>query len=374
MSLIVALLTLLSPVRGSAEGAAVTLDEGCTLFNGLGKLVFVDHKVRVINSAGVKLYTCHGIVTPSPTGETIHYDATSVPPGFLPDCRINGFPTRDWHQVITPNGHTTIQCAINGNALDVPPPRDRDSDGLTDDLERDLGTAPRNPDTDGDSVSDGEEVLYYETDPLDPASHPPFDTDGDGLLDDDEEGVFGTDPALVDTDGDGYGDGNEVQQGSDPLDPASMPVDSDGDGLLDHQESELGTDPALIDTDGDGYGDGDEWFQGYDPLDASSYPPIDSDGDGLFDHEETEIGTDLNIFDTDGDGYGDGEEFYQGSDPLDPASTPPVDSDGDGLSDDEEGVLGTDPALFDTDGDGYSDGHEVTAGSDPLDPASFPTE
>jgi hypothetical protein len=327
MLMIAALLTVLSPARGSAEGATVTLDEGCQLFDGLGRLVAAEAKVKVVNNAGVKLFTCHGTVMPSPTGETVHYDATSPPPGFEPYCRISGLPTTDWHEVITPSGHATIQCAINGNALDylhVPPPRDRDSDGLTDDVERDLGTDPRNPDTDGDSFSDWREVNYHETDPLDPASHPPIDTDGDGLFDDDEESVFGTDPALFDTDGDGYGDGDEVQQGSDPLDPASTTADSDSDGLFDHQEREIGTDPAL--------------------------------------------------FDTDGDDYGDGEEFYLGSDPLDPNSFPTLDSDGDGLSDDEEGALGTNPFHWDTDGDGYTDGQEVAAGSDPLDLTSFPVE
>lgn len=45
------------------------------------------------------------------------------------------------------------------------------------------------------------------------------DADQDGLSDD-EERVFGTDPFNKDTDGDGYGDGVEVESGYDPLKPA----------------------------------------------------------------------------------------------------------------------------------------------------------
>ncbi|MCB9681248.1 MAG: FG-GAP repeat protein [Alphaproteobacteria bacterium] len=48
---------------------------------------------------------------------------------------------------------------------------------------------------------------------------PPVDTDGDGLTDADETGVYGTDPNDPDTDGDGADDGEEVDRGSDPTDP-----------------------------------------------------------------------------------------------------------------------------------------------------------
>lgn len=43
------------------------------------------------------------------------------------------------------------------------------------------------------------------------------DTDGDGLSDGDEVHVYATDPAKADTDGDGYSDGTEVDSGYDPL-------------------------------------------------------------------------------------------------------------------------------------------------------------
>ncbi|CAN0478815.1 unnamed protein product, partial [Phaeothamnion confervicola] len=47
------------------------------------------------------------------------------------------------------------------------------------------------------------------------------DSDGDGLYDSDETTVYLTDPANADSDGDGYDDGQEVFDGTNPLDPAS---------------------------------------------------------------------------------------------------------------------------------------------------------
>lgn len=56
-------------------------------------------------------------------------------------------------------------------------PIDSDKDGLDDVREREIGTDPFNPDTDGDGLIDGDEVIIWKTDPLNP------DTDGDGYLD-----------------------------------------------------------------------------------------------------------------------------------------------------------------------------------------------
>ncbi|MFH1610466.1 MAG: hypothetical protein ABIA91_01110 [Patescibacteria group bacterium] len=42
------------------------------------------------------------------------------------------------------------------------------------------------------------------------------DTDGDGLSDEEEIGIWGTDPTNPDTDGDGYSDGKEVESGYNP--------------------------------------------------------------------------------------------------------------------------------------------------------------
>jgi hypothetical protein len=62
------------------------------------------------------------------------------------------------------------------------------------------------------------------------------DSDNDGLADGIEDanhnGIVDpgeTDPHNADTDGDGYGDGAEVNAGTNPLDPQSYPATSDGD-------------------------------------------------------------------------------------------------------------------------------------------------
>lgn len=56
--------------------------------------------------------------------------------------------------------------------------------------------------------------------------------------------------------------------------------DTDGDGLPDwHESLNLGTSPYLVDTDGDGFGDAEELAMGTDPTST------DTDGDGLSDLE-----------------------------------------------------------------------------------------
>lgn len=102
-------------------------------------------------------------------------------------------------------------------------------------------------------------------------------------------------------------------------------IDSDGDGLSDEEELELGTDPLNPDTDDDGIPDGQEIDLGTDPLNS------DTDGDILYDGGELVHGTDPLNPDTDGDGLSDGDEVYfYNTDPLNP------DTDGDGVSDYEE--------------------------------------
>ena len=104
---------------------------------------------------------------------------------------------------------------------------DQDQDGLTNLQEFQANTLPDNTDTDGDGVTDGDEVnrAAGSTDPLD------ADTDGDGLSDRVETGTgafvnandTGTDPLVADSDGDTFGDQQEVFAGSNPNDAQSVP-------------------------------------------------------------------------------------------------------------------------------------------------------
>ena len=51
------------------------------------------------------------------------------------------------------------------------------------------------------------------------------DTDGDGLTDFQEINLYNTDPNSTDTDGDSYDDGYEISEGTDPLDPNDYPIE-----------------------------------------------------------------------------------------------------------------------------------------------------
>ncbi|MBA3450228.1 MAG: hypothetical protein H0T18_03335 [Chloroflexia bacterium] len=98
------------------------------------------------------------------------------------------------------------------------------------------------------------------------------DSDGDGISDSEEIDIFGTDPGSADSDLDGVSDGDEIAIGTDPLFADNIAIDSDGDGLLDGDEAAFGTDPGDADSDGDGVFDGDEVALGSDPLDPNSVP------------------------------------------------------------------------------------------------------
>jgi gliding motility-associated-like protein len=304
---------------------------------------------------------------------------------------------------------------------------DCDGDGLNLTNETLAGTNPSIADTDGDGLNDGEEVTGVDqpstatvatstSNPLDPCSPNPAavaaaDCDNDGLTTA-QETIAGTNPAIADTDGDGFNDGEEVTgldqistlavatASSDPLNPCDPNVnalttnDCDNDGLDNAAEILAGTNNTNPDTDGDGLNDGEEVL-GADqistatvatgtsnPLDPCSPNPAavataDCDNDGLTTAQETIAGTNPAIADTDGDGLNDGEEVTGvdqvstvsvatgTSNPLD-ACDPNInalttnDCDNDGLDNADEILAGTDNTNPDTDGDGLNDGEEVT--------------
>ncbi len=114
------------------------------------------------------------------------------------------------------------------------------------------------------------------------------DTDGDGLTDFEELTRTGTDPTAADTDGNGVADPDDDEDGDSltntfELNAGTSPTsaDTDGDGLADaHELNETKTDPLTPDSDGDGASDGWETKNGFDPLAAQERFGVTADAQG----------------------------------------------------------------------------------------------
>jgi uncharacterized repeat protein (TIGR01451 family) len=144
--------------------------------------------------------------------------------------------------------------------------QDPDKDRLINLQEYKYGTEPFVADTDKGGVKDGVEVLDRQTNPLDPKDDY-LDSDGDGLSDQDEINKYRTKPGDPDTDKGGVKDGDEVlKNGTNPLNPLDD-KDTDGDGLGDKEEQDIyKTNYLDPDTDRGGIKDGAEVYRGTDPL------------------------------------------------------------------------------------------------------------
>ncbi len=220
-------------------------------------------------------------------------------------------------------------------------PLDSDGDGLIDALEHQIGSDPYNPDTDGDTRTDGQEYYGYAyANPLTPTI----------------TYTVHTSPTLADTDNDGYNDGEEVDRNTDPTDN-----DTDNDGLLDgwevgdyHLDGILdNTEPITYDTDSDGAWDYLERTVAVSGSQIITVPvivDIDTDGDGILNGRDT---------DDDGDGV---LSVNEGTHATDLAQAQDTDSDGipDYLDADDDGdgvptAVENVPAGQDTDNDGTAD-------------------
>ena len=277
---------------------------------------------------------------------------------------------------------------------------DEDNDGLKNSSEINLGTNPRDVDSDKDGVSDGIDAF-----PLNSLEAYDFDGDGIGDVQDSDidndgllnvrEGEIGTDPILPDTDLDTHLDGkdncpvtsNENQEDTDKDGIGDLcDEDIDGDGLSNIAEDKIGTNKKLSDTDGDGILDQADVF----PKDKTEANDHDNDGigdnkdsdddnDGLSDLEELAKGSNPISDDSDNDGIKDKIDNCillpnpgQNDNELDGLGDLCDDNDdNDFLLDSEEIAIGTDgfisnPLVADTDGDGFKDGQDNCPNDDNI--------
>jgi hypothetical protein len=283
---------------------------------------------------------------------------------------------------------------------------DPDSDSLTSLEEFYLGTSPIASDTDGDGLSDGDELFYLHTDPLNP------DEDGDGVLDGEDTSLPGLAGAyfageftcvptfeLINHYGAGridalsctHGEGECLGSGRSSfvasLVNGTLHVPADGtyefrvtcndgvrllvDGeqvLLLQNEGYLGWAMSpLVQTFSLDLDAGDHQFQA-EHFQFRGTRSLVLEWRTSADDEFVTVPTEAFSFDpawllqmartidTDGDGIYDQDEAAFGTSATD------ADTDGDGLSDsDELRTYLTNPLAADTDGDGVSDYLEVTA-------------
>lgn len=151
--------------------------------------------VLVLGGGGVFVY--NQFVAGSSTAEvpanldaSLEGDTTSSDTEFFDDL-----DTTDADSVDTIDTTADINVPVSTDESDIlfGEPVDTDADGLDDEREADLGTDESHWDTDGDELSDGDEVIIWKTDPLNP-----------------------------DSDGDGFKDGAEIKNGYSPTGPGKI--------------------------------------------------------------------------------------------------------------------------------------------------------
>jgi gliding motility-associated-like protein len=275
---------------------------------------------------------------------------------------------------------------------------DVDGDGFADVVDTDDNTIPgtgdggtplTNPDTDGDGLLDFIDLDSDNDGIPDVIENGGTDANGDGVIDE-----------FVDVDGDGLADivdptegGIILPGGDNDMDgiPNALDLDSDNDGIPDiiegggFDENGDGTIDDLADTDGDGFGDVVDTDNGgvaleipnTDGTGGPDYLDIDADRDGIPDNIEAQSSGGYNEpagTDSDGDGIDDTYDIDSGGTPVgsydhDADGTPDfqdLDADNDGESDlieghdlDGDGVPDTIPVGTDADADGLDDAFDT---------------
>lgn len=212
---------------------------------------------------------------------------------------------------------------------------------------------------------------------------PGLDDDGNGLLNE-QEIQFGTNPLNPDTEGDGLSDHDElIIHATNPL-----KLDTDGDGMPDDWEVQHGLNPrfndAADDLDGDGLSNVAEYNWSVSHPNQLTDPRTKySTGTTVSDFAIV-TGTGTNQFFYDRNNRLIGAEFdrglalayvYDGNDNLVRQVSMRHDGNANGLPDVWEflnGLTNNASAFTDTDGDGWTDYQERKAGTNPRDASSVP--
>jgi hypothetical protein len=152
------------------------------------------------SNSSIATVSVNGLVTAVSTGTVIIQASNEGRQGIV---SMQVSPAGSSHQGISDSWATAHGFDPNDPTLAV---EDPDHDGLTNLQEFTLGTDPHNPDTDGDGISDGDEV------------------NGTGLACTTATPAvcYHTNPLLADTDGDGVRDRTEIITGSDPTNANSV--------------------------------------------------------------------------------------------------------------------------------------------------------
>lgn len=250
-------------------------------------------------------FTENGGIWTSASGAYQFNEATGVLSRISTDSDGDGLPDA-WEYANFGNGN------LSQTGSDDP-----DNDFASNLTEYEAGSNPNNPasypDTDGDGLNDGWERFYFANSLAQTADGDP---DGD-LNSNADEFAAGTDPGFAgnfpETDGDGINDGWEILYFGSVA--ACLPdLDADADFFSNYDEFLFNTNPIVQVSSPDS----ENGFQGDGLPDGWEVKYFGVSGESL----ETVIAKQSGIDDPDGDSYDNASEYSLGTDPTSAASVP----------------------------------------------------